>query len=84
MTKLSKGQILYTSIGPVTILSCGNGNYRVKTGKFTHSMTYAEVQAEIESGRATLADMSLYAKHEISGRHYTNVMNEYAIVKGSR
>ncbi len=70
--KLSKGQILYTVIGPVTILGCGNGVYRLDTTKGKRTIPVAQAHADIEAGRAHVADMSMHKPEETS-RTYLNI-----------
>lgn len=70
---ISKGTVIYTSVGPVEVMGAGNGMYTVRFvgGKRTHTMPCAEVQAELASGNAFIANPAAFAEHEAPASYRT-------------
>lgn len=74
---IPKGTKITANGGLWTVTGCGNGRYTVRGlgQKRSYSLPCDELHADLAAGRAFLANPSAYAPHEISGRAYTNAMN---------
>ena len=74
--QISKGTKITAQGGLWTVTGCGNGRYTVKceaSGR-SYTMGHKELHADIEQGKAFIANPAAYSNQEISGKAYGNAM----------
>jgi hypothetical protein len=84
--QITKGTKFTAQGGLWTVTNCGNGRYGMRCvgSKRTYTMPCAELHADLEAGRAFIANSAAYAKQEISGVAYTNAVDGIRAVMAAR
>lgn len=74
--RISKGTKITARGGLWTVTAAGNGRYTVRceASKRSHTMSWAELHADLDSGRAFIANPAAYSRQEVSGKAYTNAI----------
>lgn len=76
---ISRGTQITAQGGLWTVTGCGNGRYTVRLAgdKRSYTMPCAELHADLQAGRAFIANASLYRPQEVAGVAYGNAMRNF-------
>lgn len=76
---ISKGQRIVAKGGLWTVTGCGNGRYslRCEASKRTYTMAHAQLHADLDTGKAFVANEAAYAKPVVAGVAYGNAMRAF-------